>query len=84
VIDGLCCARRILALQPLWWHIAAMEKRRPTYDLEAIKLAIGSVDTLTMTTSALGDATTLGFDRRAIVETIVCIERRMLDKSITT
>jgi hypothetical protein len=29
-----------------------MEKRRPTYDLDAIKLAIGSVDTLAITTSA--------------------------------
>jgi motility quorum-sensing regulator / GCU-specific mRNA interferase toxin len=61
-----------------------MEKRRPTYDLEAIKLAIGSVDTLAMMTSALRDATALGFDRGGIVETIVSIERRMFYKSMTT
>ena len=61
-----------------------MEKRRPTYDLEAIKLAIGSFDTLAITTSALRDATALGFDRGGIVGTIVGIERRMFFKSMTT
>ncbi|GLK82706.1 type II toxin-antitoxin system MqsR family toxin [Ancylobacter defluvii] len=61
-----------------------MEKRRPTYDLEAIKLALGSVDRLAMTTSALRDATVLGFDRGGIVETIIGIERRMFFKSMTT
>src|SRR5438445_5623395 len=33
-----------------------MEKRRPTYDLDAIKTTFGSVDTLAITTSALRDA----------------------------
>lgn len=61
-----------------------MEKRRPTYDLEAIKLAIGSVETLAMTTSALRDATALGFDRGGVVETILGIERGMFYKSMTT
>jgi len=61
-----------------------MEKRRPTYDLDAIKLAIGSVDALAITTSALRDATALGFDRSGIVETIHGIERRMFVKSMTT
>lgn len=61
-----------------------MEKRRPTYDLEAIKLAIGSLETLAVTTTALRQATELGFDRSGIVETIVGIERRMFFKSMTT
>ncbi len=61
-----------------------MEKRRPTYDLEAIKQALGSVDRLAMTTSALRDATGLGFDRGGIVETIAGIDRRMFFKSMTT
>jgi motility quorum-sensing regulator/GCU-specific mRNA interferase toxin len=34
-----------------------MEKRWPTYDLEAINLAIGSGETPAMTTTALRDAT---------------------------
>ena len=61
-----------------------MEKRRPTYDLEAIKLAIGSLEALAITTTALRDATKLGFDRGGIVETIARIERRMFFKSMTT
>ena len=61
-----------------------MEKRRPTYDLDAIKLAIGSVDTLAITTSALRDATALGFDRGGILAVIHSVERRMFVKSMTT
>ncbi|SDR63870.1 motility quorum-sensing regulator / GCU-specific mRNA interferase toxin [Rhizobiales bacterium GAS113] len=61
-----------------------MEKRRPTYDLQAIQLAIGSTETLAMTTSALREAAALGFDRGAIVEVIRSIERPMFFKSMTT
>lgn len=61
-----------------------MEKLRPTYDLVAIKAALGSVSTLAMTTSALRDATGLGFDRHAVVAIINGIERRMFFKSMTT
>jgi motility quorum-sensing regulator/GCU-specific mRNA interferase toxin len=39
---------------------------------------------LAITTSALRDATALGFDRSGIVETIVSIERQMFFKSMTT
>jgi motility quorum-sensing regulator/GCU-specific mRNA interferase toxin len=60
------------------------EKRRPTYDLDAIKLSIGSVETLAITTSALRDATALGFDRGGIAHTINSIERGMFYKSMTT
>jgi motility quorum-sensing regulator / GCU-specific mRNA interferase toxin len=61
-----------------------MEKMRPTYDLEAIKNALGSVEVLAMTSSALRDALALGFDRNGVVETIAGIERRMFYKSMTT
>lgn len=71
-------------MPPLWWHISGMEKRRPTYDLDAIKLACGSIDTLVMTSSALRDATSLGFDRAGIAETISSIGRTMFFKSMTT
>jgi motility quorum-sensing regulator/GCU-specific mRNA interferase toxin len=60
------------------------EKRRPTYDLDAIEQAIGSVDRLAITTSALRDASALGFDRGAIVATIHGVDRRMFVKSMTT
>jgi motility quorum-sensing regulator/GCU-specific mRNA interferase toxin len=62
----------------------AMEKRRPTYDLDAIKAAIGSIETLAITTAALRDATGLGFNRAGIVEVIGSIERKMFFKSMTT
>ncbi|WP_407519574.1 type II toxin-antitoxin system MqsR family toxin [Methylobacterium oryzisoli] len=61
-----------------------MEKRRPTYDLSAVKLVLGSVDTLVVTTSALRDASALGFDRHGIAETIGTMEPRMFYKSMTT
>jgi motility quorum-sensing regulator/GCU-specific mRNA interferase toxin len=61
-----------------------MEKMRPTYDLEAIKAALGTVQALAITTTALRDATTLGYDRAAIVSTIGGIDRRMFYKSMTT
>ena len=61
-----------------------MEKRRPTYDLDAIKSSIGSVETLAITTSALRDATALGFDRAGVAQMIVGIERTMFYKSMTT
>lgn len=61
-----------------------MEKKRPTYDLTAIKSALGSVEILAMTSSALRDATMLGFDRASVVETISGIDRQMFYKSMTT
>jgi motility quorum-sensing regulator/GCU-specific mRNA interferase toxin len=61
-----------------------MQKRRPTYDLDAIKLSIGSVETLAITTSALRDATALGFDRAGITQTINGIGKGMFYKSMTT
>ncbi len=60
-----------------------MGKKRPTYDPEAIRLALGSIGTLAMTSSALREATSLGFDRAGVVETIAGIERRMFYKSMT-
>ncbi|WP_294535452.1 type II toxin-antitoxin system MqsR family toxin [uncultured Rhodoblastus sp.] len=61
-----------------------MEKRRPTYDLDAIKLSMGSIETLAITTSALRDATALGFDRGGVAQAINSIEKSMFYKSMTT
>jgi len=61
-----------------------MEKRRPTYDLDAIKMAMGSVETLAITTSALRDAVALGFDRSGITNVIGTMTRKMFVKSMTT
>ncbi|MBB3649251.1 motility quorum-sensing regulator/GCU-specific mRNA interferase toxin [Rhizobium sp. BK619] len=61
-----------------------MEKKRPTYDLEAVKAVLGSVETLAVTSSALRDAIALGIDRNGIAETIHGMNRRMFYKSMTT
>jgi motility quorum-sensing regulator/GCU-specific mRNA interferase toxin len=61
-----------------------VEKRKPTYDLDAIKAAIGSVETLAITVSALRDAYALGFDRAGIAAVISSVERKMFAKSMTT
>jgi motility quorum-sensing regulator/GCU-specific mRNA interferase toxin len=61
-----------------------MEKRRPTYDLDAIKAALGSIETLAMTSTALRDALALGFDRVGVAGTIAGINRPMFYKSMTT
>lgn len=61
-----------------------MDKSRPTYDLDAIKASLGSVETLAMTSTALRDAISLGFDRAGVAATISAIDRRMFYKSMTT
>ncbi len=42
------------------------------------------METLAITTTALGDAIKFGFDRMAIVEAIQSIDKRMFYKSMTT
>ena len=54
-----------------------MEKRRPTYDLAAVKAVLGSAETLAITRTALLDALALGFDRPGIAAVIRGIRRAM-------
>ena len=61
-----------------------MEKRRPTYDLDAIKAAIGSAETLAIARSAFSDALSLGFNRAGIAELVQGFQRSMFYKSMTT
>ena len=61
-----------------------MEKRKPSYDLTAIKAAIGSVETLAITATAMRSARAIRFDIEDIVEVIQSVERRMFFKSMTT
>jgi motility quorum-sensing regulator/GCU-specific mRNA interferase toxin len=60
------------------------EKRRPTYDLLAIKHAFRSPSHLVATATALRSAAALGFDRRDIVRTIQGLEWRHFYKSMTS
>jgi motility quorum-sensing regulator/GCU-specific mRNA interferase toxin len=60
------------------------EKRKPTYDVEAIKAVFSTVETLNVTGSALKGAASLGFGRSDIVATIQTIERCHFYKSMTS
>lgn len=61
-----------------------MEKRKPTYDLEAIQAAFTSVERLNATGSAIRGAAAIGFGRREIVSTIQSIRRTHFFKSMTS
>jgi motility quorum-sensing regulator/GCU-specific mRNA interferase toxin len=61
-----------------------LEKRKPTYDLEAFKAACGTLSGLGATGSALRGAAALGFGRTEIVATIRLMERGHFYKSMTS
>lgn len=61
-----------------------MEKRTPTYDLEAIKAYFSSLDRLAITRTAFQSAQELGFTRRDIVQTIQAVTRTYFYKSMTS
>jgi motility quorum-sensing regulator/GCU-specific mRNA interferase toxin len=61
-----------------------MEKRKPTYDLDAFRATFASVDRLRATGTALKGAATLGFDRTDIVATIQTMRRSHFYKSMTS
>ncbi|MDQ2734838.1 MAG: type II toxin-antitoxin system MqsR family toxin [Pseudomonadota bacterium] len=61
-----------------------MEKRKPTYDLEAFKTAAGTVRGLNATGTAIRGAAALGFERKDIVATIRTMERGQFYKSMTS
>ena len=61
-----------------------MEKQKPTYDLEAIKRAIGSGQTVAMTRTAITSAAELGFGTDDVAGVIMSVKRNMFFKSMTT
>ena len=61
-----------------------MEKRKPTYDLQAFKAAFASVDGLNVTGTAVRSAAALGFDREAIVAALQTMQRPHFYKSMTS
>lgn len=60
-----------------------MEKRNPTYDLEAFKATFSHPDRLSLTGIALRNAAELGFGRVEIVATIQTMKRSHFYKSMT-
>lgn len=59
------------------------EKRKPTYDLEAVKAVFSTVEDLRVTTTAVRTAAGLGFGRAEIVATIQTMHRSQFYKSMT-
>ena len=64
--------------------VSLSEKRRPTFDLNAIKAAFATANGLQATGSAVRNAAALGFGRAEIVETIQSIHRTHFHKSMTS
>jgi motility quorum-sensing regulator/GCU-specific mRNA interferase toxin len=59
------------------------KKQRPTYDLEAFKACFSSVDSLSLTGTALRGTLSLGFGRDEIVEALQTMQRSHFYKSMT-
>jgi len=60
------------------------EKRKPTYDIDAVKAVFSTIEKLNVTGSALRGAASLGFSRNETVATKQTIERRHFYKSMTS
>ena len=60
-----------------------LEKRKPTYDLEAFRSAFSSEERLFATTTAFLTAASLGFGRSEMVEIIQTMRASHLYKSMT-
>jgi len=61
-----------------------VDKRKPTYDLEAFKAVCGDVETMHVTGVALRGAAALGFDREGVAATVRSMQRRHFYKSMTS
>jgi motility quorum-sensing regulator/GCU-specific mRNA interferase toxin len=61
-----------------------MEKRRPTYDLEAFKRATDNPKKLPITRTAFASALALGFGPDEIVDALQELQRRHFYKSMTS
>ncbi|WP_136526549.1 type II toxin-antitoxin system MqsR family toxin [Geomonas ferrireducens] len=60
------------------------EKRKPSYDLDALKTAFSTVDRLALTGTALRTSAAIGFGRAEIVATIHSMQRGQFYKSMTS
>ena len=60
------------------------EKRTPAYDLDAFKRAFPRSNGVSVTTTALRSAATLGLTRSGIGEIVRTMERRQFYKSMTS
>ena len=65
-------------------YFIVTEKRKPTYDLEAFKIAFNDTEKIAVTGTALRTASAMGFGRADIVSTIQTMQRRHFCKSMTS
>jgi len=61
-----------------------MDKKKPTYDLEAFKQAFSTIESLNMTFTAANDAANLGFDRAGVVAFLQAMQSAHFYKSMTS
>lgn len=61
-----------------------MEKRRPTYDLDAFKAAMSTPGRLAITKAATQTAFSLGFTARGIVDVVQTMRPKHFYKSMTS
>ena len=71
-------------MAPLWCHTRDVEKRRPSFGLEAFRAVCGDPRRLSITTTALSTAAQLGFGRTEIARVIRSIRRTHFYKSMTS
>src|ERR1700679_882052 len=71
-------------MAPLWCHSATVEKRKPSFDLEAFKLVCGDPRQLAITTTAMRTAAQIGFGRNDIAAVIRTMRGAHFYKSMTS
>ncbi len=68
----------------LWVNLAAMEKRKPHYDLVAVKLAVRQRGADAFTATALVGAQAMGLDSASAIDVVCAMTRADFYKSMTT
>lgn len=68
----------------LWVNVAAMEKRKPHYDLAAVKLAVRQRGADAFTATALVGAQAMGLDSASAIDVVCAMTRADFYKSMTT
>ena len=68
----------------LWVNMAAIEKRKPHYDLAAVKLAVQQRGADAFTATALVGAQAMGLDSACAIDIVCAMTRADFYKSMTT
>ena len=61
-----------------------MDKKKPTYDLEAFQAAFASITSLSMTLTAANNAADLGFAKADVVDVLQTMRQTHFYKSMTS